>query len=555
MSTRRTLALVLALLAATATLMVGGAGAQAPAGTEPDAMLANLGTAFTYQGRLMDAGAPAGGVYDFRATLFDAVENGNQVGSTVVAADVAVAFGVFDVLLDFGDVFDGKALFLELEVKADGDPDFTTLLPRQPLSATPYASYALDARQAKHADNAGTAGFADRAGVFAKPGFTSTVLGYDPRRMIQNPGSKPSMLIGWDGLPLVAYVEPGANQSLQLARCLDIACTGYDTQEIYAPQTPLTVNGRIYLNLARDGTYHLAFLDGNTLRIHALCHNIPCVHAYAGSSMQAMAAMIGTDGLPVIAYVDMTGNLKVLHCADLRCQTIVADNVIDGQRGAKVDPGITIGPNGVPVITYLFDEFGGGNRREVRVRQCRDLSCTQTVLVSFNCGNPVNDDDFCLAPRTTTAHDGEVRIGMLQVHSAVAVAKLFIYNMSGETLYELQPFHYLNHSQPIAYDLALTARADNSFFAVLNTLGWFRPPEVQTGNDPDVLLGSGLVAMGAPKHEVDTHFFLDSSITDTEIAATVGVDGLPIIAYVDGAGNLVFIHCGNEMCAPYFRGR
>jgi hypothetical protein len=42
-------------------LLAGVAGAQTP-----------VGTAFTYQGRLADAGTPAQGSYDLRFTLYDA---------------------------------------------------------------------------------------------------------------------------------------------------------------------------------------------------------------------------------------------------------------------------------------------------------------------------------------------------------------------------------------------------------------------------------------------------------------------------------------------------
>ena len=40
-----------------------------------------LGTAFTYQGRLVDDGNPASGVYDLTFTLYDAVSGGGQVGT------------------------------------------------------------------------------------------------------------------------------------------------------------------------------------------------------------------------------------------------------------------------------------------------------------------------------------------------------------------------------------------------------------------------------------------------------------------------------------------
>jgi hypothetical protein len=58
--------------------------------------------------------------------------------------DWPVSDGLFTVELDFGsDIFSGDALWLEVSV-APGGGDFTTLSPRQPLNAAPYALYALD---------------------------------------------------------------------------------------------------------------------------------------------------------------------------------------------------------------------------------------------------------------------------------------------------------------------------------------------------------------------------------------------------------------------------
>ena len=107
---------------------------------------ATLGTAFTYQGYLTDGDAPAAGTYDFQFRLYDASGGGNPVGGTVVREDVNVGGGYFTVSLDFGDVFDGKALWLEVGVRAgDSTGDFTVLSPRQQLTLTPYSGYALHA--------------------------------------------------------------------------------------------------------------------------------------------------------------------------------------------------------------------------------------------------------------------------------------------------------------------------------------------------------------------------------------------------------------------------
>ena len=78
-------------------------------GPGPQAM---PGTAFTYQGYLTDGDAPADGIYDFQFRLYDASGGGNPVGGTFVREDVNVGGGYFTVPLDFGDVFNGAALWL-----------------------------------------------------------------------------------------------------------------------------------------------------------------------------------------------------------------------------------------------------------------------------------------------------------------------------------------------------------------------------------------------------------------------------------------------------------
>jgi hypothetical protein len=101
-----------------------------------------LGTAFTYQGRLTDAGAPPTGSYDLRFALFDAESAGAQVGSTVSVPAVPVAGGLFTVSLDFGaGAFGPNARWLEASVRPAGGSTYTTLSPRQRLTPTPGALY------------------------------------------------------------------------------------------------------------------------------------------------------------------------------------------------------------------------------------------------------------------------------------------------------------------------------------------------------------------------------------------------------------------------------
>ncbi len=110
---------------------------------EPLAPAITLGTAFTYQGRLNDGGNAANGAYDLQFKLFDAASGGTQIGGTVSKNDLAVSGGLFTTDLDFGaGAFDGQARWLEIAVRPGASTGaYTTLTPRRPLLASPYATY------------------------------------------------------------------------------------------------------------------------------------------------------------------------------------------------------------------------------------------------------------------------------------------------------------------------------------------------------------------------------------------------------------------------------
>jgi len=107
----------------------------------------SMGTAFTYQGRLLDANSAADGLYDFQFALYDSEDT--QHGNTVEANDLDVIDGYFTVELDFGsDAFDGFARWLEIGVRPGEleDPNvYTTLSPRQEVTPTPYSLHAKTA--------------------------------------------------------------------------------------------------------------------------------------------------------------------------------------------------------------------------------------------------------------------------------------------------------------------------------------------------------------------------------------------------------------------------
>ena len=128
-----------------ALLFNAGAVAQVP-----------LGGGFTYQGQLKLAGQVLNDTADFEFTLWDADTLGNVIGSVVAVSNVTVVDGLFTVEIDFGLLaFNGDKRWLEISVRSpSGGGEFTTLDPRQPLTAAPYA-LALPALRTEEGANLG----------------------------------------------------------------------------------------------------------------------------------------------------------------------------------------------------------------------------------------------------------------------------------------------------------------------------------------------------------------------------------------------------------------
>jgi hypothetical protein len=136
------------------------------------------GTAFTYQGRLNTNSAPYSGSAEFQFTLWDAAAAGSAVATNNPASLVAtVTDGLFTVTLDFGlNPFNGQPRFLQTDVRTAIGP-FTTLNPRQPVTATPYALRALNLTTNGLAGTYGSAVTFDNTANSFAGAFTGAVNG------------------------------------------------------------------------------------------------------------------------------------------------------------------------------------------------------------------------------------------------------------------------------------------------------------------------------------------------------------------------------------------
>jgi len=238
-------AIVLWVVIALAVVMGGpSARAQDPAGDSVGAAgvegaLAVVNTSIPYQGQLNISGAPANALYDFRFRLFDSTSATTPTANANVVdkPGVNVANGLFSVELDFGATAfnNGQARWLEIGVRPGNSAStvaYTTLNPRRPLLAVPYALYSLASAGGSGGNPAyGAATGAPANAVYVKPGPFVGIGTTEPdarlvvagNMSIANsaldgaPGTQPTLSVVQDAVGVVGrFVSKGVRAGLFL---------------------------------------------------------------------------------------------------------------------------------------------------------------------------------------------------------------------------------------------------------------------------------------------------------------------------------------------------
>lgn len=286
------------------------------------------------------------------------------------------------------------------------------------------------------------------------------------------------MTIGNDGLPVISYYD-ATNGNLKVAKCGNGVCS--------AGNMITTVD-----SAGQVGTY--------------------------------TSIMIGTDGLPLISYDDVTnGDLKVLKCSTASCSGSNVITTVDAAGDVGTYSSLTIGFDGLPVISYY--DVGNGNLKAVK------------------CGDP-----FCASANTFTTLDSTGDVGL---HTSVAIGTdglpvMSYYDATGANLKALKCGNPSCSSGNTI--TALDSTGDVGPYTSI-TLGTDSFPlisyyDVTNANLKVVKCGNAACSAG------NTITALDSvGDVGSHTSITIGLDGLPIISYYDGTNfDLKVIKCGNAAC-------
>lgn len=327
-----------------------------------------VGTAFTFQGRLTNAGSPATGPHDVQFKLFNVAAGVGQVGSTICVDGMSPnPDGTFTTTLDFGPVATGQALWIELAVRPDATPGncgggvYTTLTPRQRLTPAPYAmglalplaesqalntfgaslfsitnlstlnaTYAIYGQSnATNPDAAGVYGYAPgpTGAVSGVKGLTGSAGGYGVSggALNSSPGASSIGVFGLSASPLGSAVfahannATGNNQGVEAwaagtggtgVLALAYSPTGFTTgvSAEAASGDGIAINAYASSNSGTPIGVRAVTRAPNAIAVQAQCD------ATSGTSVGVIAAVNSPDGIPIQGdHVAATGSLPAIR--------------------------------------------------------------------------------------------------------------------------------------------------------------------------------------------------------------------------------------------------
>ncbi len=193
-------------------------------------------------------------------------------------------------------------------------------------------------------------------------------------------GREASLAIGSDGLGLIAY-RNYSDQNLKVAHCSNAACTSVTISTLddgsFSP-----MGGAISIGIGSDGLgliSYFGYSDG--LKI-AHCNDVACTSASfasvaAASLANGVDAVIGADGRALLVFMDMSANRTyAVHCNDVACSgaAVSVVDVADSHDTESRPLSAVLGPDNLGLVAYVDGNY------VLKTAHCLDAGCTTSAL-------------------------------------------------------------------------------------------------------------------------------------------------------------------------------
>jgi preprotein translocase subunit Sec61beta len=347
-------------------------------------------------------------------------------------------------------------------------------------------------------------------------------------------GKYTSVTIGADGLALISYFDQTTYQ-LKVLHCGNSACNVGNT----ATTVPMPGNVGKYtsITIGPDGLGLISYLSFDGILFDLLvshCGNAACSSGYTFNTVDGAGGVgyntsitIGADGLGLISYYDgSSGDLKVLHCGNAAC-TSGTPTTVDSTGDVGPYTSITIGADGLGLISYY--DLTNAN---LKVLHCGNAACTS--------GTPTTVDstgDVGPFSSITLGADG---LGLISYWD-VTNSDLKVLHCGNARCDSGNTITKVDGTGSFGQHSSVTIGADG-----LGLISYYD----STNGDLKVLhCGNAACNSGNISTTVDS---TDDVGLFTSIA--IGADGLGLISYYDVTnGDLKVFHCSNLTCTPYTR--
>ncbi|MFC1789478.1 hypothetical protein ACFLYY_00700 [Patescibacteria group bacterium] len=194
----------------------------------------------------------------------------------------------------------------------------------------------------------------------------------------------PSIAIGTDGYPIVAYVNY-ASGSVKAAKCANANCTATTSVTTLDDMTDDNSSAHPSIAIGTDGYPIVVYGDEDNDLLKAVkCANANCTATTSISTLDNVSypypsIAIGTDGYPIVAYSDFgNGLIKVVKCANANCTATTSVTTLDNVSVASIPySSIAIGTDGYPMVVYMDRDNG-----LLKAAKCANANCTATTSVT-----------------------------------------------------------------------------------------------------------------------------------------------------------------------------
>ncbi len=201
-------------------------------------------------------------------------------------------------------------------------------------------------------------------------------------------GQYTSIKVPADYLPVISYFDSTfANNKLKVAKCGNAACSSGNTVTTVEAGN---VGQFTSLAIGTDGLPVISYFDvsNSDLKV-AKCGNAACSSGNTITTVESAFSIgqhtsiaVPSDGLPVIAYHDVgNGTLKIAKCGNAACSSGNTLSTVDSQQDiAGIWSSMAIGSDGLPVISYMAATIPVTT--DIVVLKCGNTACSSGNTIS-----------------------------------------------------------------------------------------------------------------------------------------------------------------------------